>query len=225
MSQYEIEIKSLLETLEKTEALKKRMKELDPASQMTGQNKQLNHYFTGEDVSQLFERLSPHIDEEHHEHFDRILSEGRNHSVRTRQLDNDVLLVLKAAIDDTTSANGTARMEFEAKTPRLSLQELDALLQEAGLEYQAKWSREREEHAFKGLNVCIDKNAGYGYVAEIEKVIKDAEKAEEAKEELRKVLSELGIEELPQDRLERMFAHYNANWKDYYGTERTFTVE
>lgn len=225
MSQYEIEIKSLLENYEKVEALKKRLQELDPATRMTGQNKQLNHYFTGEDVAGVFDKVAPHIDEARHEDLDRILSEGRNHSVRTRQLDNDVLLVLKAAIDDTTSENGTARMEFEAPTPNLTLAELDALLHEAGLGYQAKWSREREEHDFKGLKVCIDKNAGYGYLAEIEKVIEDAEKAEEAKEELRQILAELGIEELPQDRLARMFSHYNENWRDYYGTDKTFNIE
>ena len=55
--------------------------------------------------------------------------------------------------------------------------------------YQAKWSREREEHTFKGLNVCIDKNAGYGYVAELERVIDDAKKMAEA------IKSELGIDE------------------------------
>lgn len=225
MAQYEIEIKSLLENLEKVETLKRRLQEIDPATRMVRQNKQLNHYFTSEDVEGIFRKVAPYIDEGRHDDLDRILTEGRNHSVRTRQIDNDVLLVLKAAIDDTTSENGTARMEFEAKTPELSLEELDALLHEAGLEYQAKWSREREEHAFRGLNVCIDKNAGYGYLAEVEKVIDDAEEAEAAKEELRQVLAELGIEELPQDRLARMFAHYNENWREYYGTDKTFNIK
>jgi len=38
-------------------------------------------------------------------------------------------------------------------------------------------------------------------------------------------MQELGVEELSQDRLERMFSHYNSNWPDYYGTERTFIIE
>ena len=29
----------------------------------------------------------------------------------------------------------------------------------------------------------------------------------------------------PQERLDRMFAFYNANWQEYYGTEKTFTLE
>jgi hypothetical protein len=38
-------------------------------------------------------------------------------------------------------------------------------------------------------------------------------------------MAKLGVEELPQDRLERMFAHYNAHWPEYYGTEKVFVIE
>jgi hypothetical protein len=38
-------------------------------------------------------------------------------------------------------------------------------------------------------------------------------------------MQELGVDELAQDRLARMFAHYNQNWPDYYGTDKTFTIE
>lgn len=72
--------------------------------------------------------------------------------------------------------------------------------------------------------MCIDKNAGYGYVAEFEKILSDKNQIDEAKESIRKELELLGIEELPQDRLERMFAHYNQHRPEYYGTEKTFTI-
>jgi len=35
-------------------------------------------------------------------------------------------------------------------------------------------------------------------------------------------MAKLGATELTQDRLERMFAYYNANWPAYYGTEKVF---
>jgi adenylate cyclase class IV len=73
--------------------------------------------------------------------------------------------------------------------------------------------------------VCLDKNAGYGYVAEFEKVTDDALKVDTLKAELRSLMSELGVTELPQDRLERMFAHYNQHWAEYYGTNNVFTIE
>ena len=72
--------------------------------------------------------------------------------------------------------------------------------------------------------MCIDKNAGYGYVAEFEKILSDKNQIDEAKESIRKELELLGIEELPQDRLERMFAHYNQHRPEYCGTEKTFTI-
>jgi predicted adenylyl cyclase CyaB len=225
MPQYEVELKSLLETLEKTEELKKKLQEIDPQTKLRGKNKQLNHYFEGGEAAALKEHLLEHLHEDHHDTFHRVVDEGKNHSIRTRQLDDKTLLVLKAAVDDTTSENGISRMEFEAETPHLSLEELDALLHKAGYGYQAKWSREREEYDCNGCNVCIDKNAGYGYVAELEKVVEREEEIEAAREELRAMLAQLELEELPQDRLGRMFAHYNENWRDYYGTDKTFTIE
>jgi len=39
------------------------------------------------------------------------------------------------------------------------------------------------------------------------------------------LMAELGVAELPQDRLARMFDFYNQNWPDYYGTDKTFTIE
>ena len=48
---------------------------------------------------------------------------------------------------------------------------------------------------------------------------------EQIRDELVSLMEELGVEELPQDRLERMFQHYNENWRDYYGTDKTFVIE
>jgi len=38
-------------------------------------------------------------------------------------------------------------------------------------------------------------------------------------------MESLGVRELPQDRLERMFKFYNSHWREYYGTDKIFTVE
>jgi adenylate cyclase class IV len=145
--------------------------------------------------------------------------------VRTRQADDKVILVIKAVADETTSANGTARMEFETVLKGITLEKLDTLLLDSDFEYQAKWSREREEYKYKDMNVTIDKNAGYGYVAEFEKVVADSSELEKVKSYIRNEMKVLGFEELPQDRLARMFDYYNKNWRDYYGTEKTFIIE
>jgi hypothetical protein len=45
------------------------------------------------------------------------------------------------------------------------------------------------------------------------------------REELESLMRELEVKELAQDRLARMFAHYNANWAEYYGTDKVFNIE
>jgi len=228
MAHFEIEIKSLLGAKEKAETLKGKFLQRFPEAKLKSQTAQLNHYFTGGDMDALFELLSPHFSEEQRVSLRKILHEGKNHSVRTRQTgtgdERQVLFVVKASIDDSTSSNGVMRMEFE-EAVSLTLDELDDLLLSAGLEYQAKWSRDREEYVADDIALCLDKNAGYGYLAEFEKIVHVAEEADGVKRELLALMEELGVEELPQDRLERMFAHYNAHWPEYYGTENIFTIE
>jgi adenylate cyclase class IV len=131
---------------------------------------------------------------------------------------------VKASIGDDTSANGVKRMEFEEKVA-MSLEKLDTLVLSAGFEYEAKWSREREEYVCKGTNVTLDKNAGYGWLAEFERVVSDEKELGDAEHSIRNLMQELGVLELKQDRLERMFAFYNAHWPEYYGTEKIFVVE
>ncbi len=75
------------------------------------------------------------------------------------------------------------------------------------------------------MNISIDKNAGYGYLAEFEKITTDESKLDAIKQELLAFMETVGASELKQDRLERMFAHYNAHWPEYYGTEKTFIIE
>ena len=224
MQTYEVEVKSLLGGSENADKLRARMCEVDGEAKLTSKNKQLNHYFVGGDFAKLAAAVESHLPTEARVKFDDIVARGKSFSVRTRDKDGTVLLVVKASVGDDTSANGVARMEFEEKVD-LSLDELDQLLLAAGFTYQAKWSREREEYVCQGLNICLDRNAGYGWLAEFEKVVgSDAELAA-ARAEIDALMHEFGVVELPQARLERMFAFYNEHWPEYYGTEKIFTIE
>jgi adenylate cyclase class IV len=221
---YEIEIKSLLGSRENAEKLLVAMRQSNPGLQELGSHKQLNHYFTDGDLAVLAGKLNPYLSDQKNQELSHIVENVQNFSVRTRQADSKVLFVLKASVDDTTSSNGTARLEFESPV-ELSLDELDHLILDSGFQYQAKWSRERQEYKYNDVAVSIDKNAGYGYLAEFELVETDPDKAEATKAHLRNMMQQLGVEELPQDRLARMFDYYNANWPDYYGTDKIFTIE
>src|SRR3989344_5279030 len=221
MSQYEIEIKSLLGSSGKAAKLKEKIREKGGA--LLNSNKQLNHYFILNDVNKFKEKFNSHLSGENKVKLNKILEEGSNFSVRTRDTDGKVLLVVKASIGDDTSSNGVSRMEFESEM-KMTLNELDQLLLDLGLKYQAKWSREREEYRLDDTNICLDKNAGYGYLAEFEKVVTDRALAPSAQKALLGMMKNFEVEELPQNRLERMFAHYNENWRDYYGTDRIFNI-
>ncbi|MCA9355773.1 CYTH domain-containing protein [Candidatus Kaiserbacteria bacterium] len=224
MAHFEIEVKSLLGEEANARALLAKMKEFDPNHVHTSSNKQLNHYFKGGDLKNLYKKVESLFTGEQHERFQTIAEKGTDFSVRTRQRDEEVLLVVKASVDEGTSANTVKRMEFEEPV-NISLDELDKLVLESGFEYQAKWSREREEYIYKGANVCLDRNAGYGYLAEFEKVLEDESAIDDARSEIDSIMAELEVEELPQDRLARMFEFYNQNWPDYYGTDKTFVIE
>jgi len=224
MSHFEIEVKSLLGDKERAEALKRKMQALDPGCACVSTNTQLNHYFEGGDILALYEKVVPLLNEEQMIKFKAITERGDSFSVRTRQRDSEVLLVVKASIDTGTSENTVKRMEFEELVV-VTLDALDALVLEAGYVCQAKWSREREEYTFKGANVCLDCNAGYGYLAEVEKIVSDESLAEQARVEIAALMAELELEELPQARLARMFEHYNKNWSEYYGTKKVFLIE
>ncbi|HEX5429773.1 MAG TPA: CYTH domain-containing protein [Patescibacteria group bacterium] len=224
MNQYEVEIKSLLGAKENADALIGKLKQ-DPTFQSFGEHKQLNHYFIGGDIAKAVELIKSHIkDQSVSGELHELVSKIKDYSMRTRWADGRVIFVIKGSVDDTTSSNGTARREFEAETDS-TLEELDKMILDAGFKYQSKWSRQRQEFKYKGLNVTVDKNAGYGYLSEFEKIIEDPSLAEQTKDEIRAVMAEIGVAELVQDRLARMFDFYNAHWDEYYGTEKVFNIE
>jgi adenylate cyclase class IV len=218
---YEVEIKCLLGERENADRLRKKMKMADPGLEELGSHRQLNHYFEGNGDFKKTAEAIPNA--ENRQAFLDLATKAKTFSLRTRDADGKILLVLKAAVDDTTSANGTARREVEVPV-NVPLGTLDKALLDAGFSYQAKWSRERNEYTFKGINVTIDKNAGYGYLAEFEAIETDLAKLDEAKAKLRTLMAELGVEELGAARLERMFAYYNTHWPEYYGTEKVFNI-
>ena len=224
MQSFEVEVKSLLGSAERADEVRRAMWKADPTCALKSKNKQLNHYFAGGSLEKLAETITSYLKEEVRKKLGDLAMRGKNFSVRTRNKDGEVLVVVKASMDDTTSENGIARMEFEEKMP-MTLEKLDSLVLSSGFTYQAKWSRDREEYVCRDTNVTLDKNAGYGWLAEFERIVNDEKELEAARNDIRALMQELGVEELPQDRLERMFAYYNKNWPEYYGTNKIFIVE
>jgi len=220
----EVELKSLLQTQENAEKLKQKLAETDPGLCLIERNQQKNHYFIEGDFAKLLQVLSPHLDDVRRDKL-ALFAQTDNYSLRTREVGNKLLLVLKGSLTQESSQNAKARQEVEIPFNTLSLAQLDQLVLSAGFKYQAKWSRQREEYQYQDIIVCIDKNAGYGYLAEVEKMVSDTSQVAETEAYLRRLLQKLDLTELPQDRLERMFKYYNQNWPAYYGTEKIFEIE
>ncbi|MES2225424.1 MAG: hypothetical protein V4480_01265 [Patescibacteria group bacterium] len=222
--QYEIEVKSLLGDALAAERFKEALKAAGVSSTATKET-QLNHYFEGGELARLEENLAPYLCAEDQEKFQLIVKRGTKVSVRTREVNGVVRFVMKASLGDDSSSNGVVRAELDVEVPGISLGDLDARILAAGYTYQAKWSRMRQTFEGGPVTVCLDKNAGYGYLAEFEKVVDDASSLEDAKAEVLAFMDQVGASELPQDRLERMFAYYNEHWPEYYGTESVFTIQ
>ena len=92
MSLYEIEIKSLLGNSERASSLRGKIKE--KGGMFLNSHKQLNHYFILSDIKKFRDALLPKIEKSKKELFRKILDDGREFSVRTREADDKVILVV-----------------------------------------------------------------------------------------------------------------------------------
>src|SRR3954470_13702601 len=108
---YEIEIKSLLGSKNNADSL--RQKIVAKSGKLFNQDKQLNHYFIYTDLKKFHDSLLPHIPAKHKINFSRFIQEGKNLSIRTRQANEKVTLIIKASLDDHSSSNGVSREELD----------------------------------------------------------------------------------------------------------------
>ena len=222
MNNIEVEVKILLQSLKEKERF---LEACQRATELTEarKNSQLNHYFARWDLRKLQENIDIHLGNEQKNELEMLISKAKSFSGRTRKSNDDVIFVLKASVDETNSINGTGRLEFEVTVP-MSIDELDQIFLDSGFEYETKWSRDRVEYNFWDYTLCIDENSGYGFLAEIERVVPDGEDIDSIKIGIRSLIKELWFEELSQDRVNRMYEHYIHVWPHYYGTKNWFNV-
>jgi len=65
------------------------------------------------DFEKLLQNLEGKLSPERLESLRNITNISGKHSIRTRFVDGDSILVVKLSVDDTTSSNGIQRMEWE----------------------------------------------------------------------------------------------------------------
>jgi predicted adenylyl cyclase CyaB len=221
--QYEIEIKSLLGSQQNVDALLKKLKEADESFKQTDEQLQLNHYFINGKLANLIQKLSPYFNAEQIKILQDIDEVAKAISVRARQKNEVTYMVVKGSLDSADANHSSRRMEFEDPI-ELDIEQLDDLVLAAGFELEAKWSAARKMYLFKDMTVDVMFSPGYGYVVEFEKVISDESQIEQTRQNLLALMRDFGVEELNAERLNRMFAYYNQNWAEYYGTNKVFTI-
>jgi adenylate cyclase class IV len=224
----EVELKALTSNLEEVQA--KIESKYDISCCTKTYSEQLNHYFTGDKKAlkkllfnydknlftwNLYELTQPHEDE---------LVSASKLAVRSRwDSVQGTLLIFKYSLIDENSVNGTTRKELEFPLD-VELTELDNYLLECGFTYQSKWSRKRTQYSFdSGWNLCLDENAGFGSILEVEYVATEEEYAAKKDYLMYKAktfLDTLGLVELEASLLEQMFNFYSSRYDEFYGTDK-----
>ncbi len=222
--QYEVEVKSLLGSKERATEVLAAMFADDAGMHETARQKQLNHYFTGGDLTKLADAFKDVFTPDQLQLMHDIRVKATAFNVRTWDKNGDVLLIVKGSMDERSAAHSLRRMEFEELVD-MSIDELDSKVLSAGFELEAKWSADRTYYDYKGMTVDMIFSPGYGYMCEIERVVYDERDVDVAREDILAVLEHFGLQEFDNALLERMFTYYNQHWQEYYGTDKTFTLE
>lgn len=194
---------------------------------------QLNHYFFSDNKAGFIESVKQIVGNAEAVQVQEFMDKATKFSLRTRSNDGgNAIVVLKFALSGGDAVNGDSRieLEFETDTPMV---EADIILENFGVLTESRWSRRREVFATpEGMNICFDTNAGYGVFVEIE-LVESAEGLSDSQVTARKnaMLAEVkawaktnGLEELPKEKLARMYQYYVANWRNYYGTNGVFVI-
>lgn len=221
--QYEVEIKSLLGSQGATDKLIADLKASPQGLVKIGQKRQYNHYFISGKLEALASAVAPLLDAAQQKVLAEIVAQAVTWSVRSRQSNDDVLLIVKAGLDEGSAVHGHKRLEFEAPVA-MTIDELDELILSAGFEREAKWFAERTLYRHGDVTLDVIFSPGYGYMVEFEKVVTNEQEAEQARQSIIALMNSLGLEEFNPDLLERMYAYYNAHWQEYYGTRKIFTL-
>ncbi|MFS8120212.1 MAG: hypothetical protein ACMG55_17255 [Microcoleus sp.] len=222
--QYEVELKCLIKDKDVAARLPKMIEQKGYKTELIKEHHQLNDYFIGGSVKKLADNVKNELSAEEYITLTKIASENTTFSVRARQHNNTVLLIVKASTDGGSANHGTQRVEFEGAMP-ISLDSLKDTIIASGYTVQARWSADRKIYRISnGLTLDSVFSPGYGYQVEFEKVVFSQDEAHLAEAEIREFVHELGLEQVNKDLLERMFAYYNEHWQEYYGTDKVFTL-
>jgi adenylate cyclase class IV len=220
----ELELKALIENPVELQAKIENKYDMSCCTKVYSE--QLNHYFS-EDKKALNNLISTYygiaIDNKVNNGTQELLLASKL-AVRTRwDSTQGTLLIFKYSLIDENSINGTIRKELEFPVD-VDLTTFDNYLLDCGYSYQSKWSRKRTQYSFdSGWNLCLDNNAGYGFLLEVEYVATEEEYATKKDYLMYKAklfLDTLNLVELKESLLTAMFNYYSSKYDEFYATNK-----
>lgn len=146
------------------------------------------------------------------------VASGKN-DLRIRRNDKEAFLILKRGW-----MHSDCRDEIEVKVERSDFKRLDEIFISLGYKYDTKWYRKRLEYKLTDFNITLDFNAGYGWVTEIEKIIRTGSE-KKAKQDILNFAKEIGIKPASQSLFDKMYKFYKKNWQHYYESKKTFDID
>lgn len=218
---YEVEVKALVSDVNE---LRNKVEKIYPNYVNKIYSKQLNHYFSYTDKA----RLNLLYDIETSDNWKQFIIlpndiySASKLAIRTRwDSEKGTLFIIKYSVNDDNAQNGVVRRELEL-TVTVDIDTLDEWILNNGLTYESKWSRERVEFQYSDFSICTDLNSAYGGLCEVETIIRDQKvEAVDAVMLVQEVLSELQLEELDSQLLDKMYRFTCLYWNDFYGTTKT----
>jgi adenylate cyclase class IV len=214
--QYEVEIRCLIPDPDRE------IQNLGLTIDKTAEYNQLNDYYVDGDIHQLAQNVQPVITKAQAKTLAEIIKNHNTFSVRARQNNDEVFFIVKAT-NGTSANHGVQRAEFEVPVAQ-TLDQLKDIITASGYTVQARWMAHRTLYRISnGITLNSYFCAGYGYGAEFELVVEAGQQAN-AETRVRDFAEQLGLEPVDPALMERMFAHYNAHWQEYYGTKKVFTL-
>ena len=103
------------------------------------------------------------------------------------------------------------REEIEIPIESKDFAALGELFRALGMEVEIKWFRKRKVYTWRGVKVCLDNTAGYGFILELEKLV--ATQDTTVREELIALLTELGLKQSPKSEFTQRYEDYKRNWR------------
>lgn len=220
-----IEVKIRLKSEIEISDLLAKLSQKDQNFELVKKESQKNNYFVNVDLGALTANLNDFLDLSEQEILKEIMLYAAHVSISTREIDGEIVILrIISSNGSKETVTNDLKNKFE-KEITLSLDELDRLIINSKGIFKAKWSRHTAIYKFLDYTVSIDKNAGYGYICEIEKVVELEIDEENVLEEINKLINELSHSPLEKSELDRMFEYYVEHWEEYYETEKTFELE